>query len=544
MRFTPPLVFVLLFHFFLPAMEPLNLTGHLQMLVMVVAFPDRVQEWPIIENNNPHYPKLGTFPDGTLLTEYIDKHGPVTVEAWYGNALSFFFNSTSGGIYTAEAVYPKKANGKPFTTNHPFQYWADQNKSDTAVVWRYWRQMVNEAAGNVYRSDTTIFRDVDLIQVNFTGIKPVEYHKIYRGQAIPGRVKFYLDSTTKHIIYNGQVAMLYKPGKLVHEALHLIGKISGSPKGFSGLPDRGETFHDQNLGVAHFNATAGYDVMYNKAHLKAQYSLYEQAPLLSHDLIQLGWIKQDEILILNYKDTTDIKLADINIHLSDKQKNAGFHRIVKIIIHENYKKSLDEYFILEFHNASAFDRNFHNYDEGPYNTGMLIWHIYERTDVIGLYNDNFIDLETAVPYNAWYGKPIPADDYPRDYSRPSEWNGNLAGSFDWLDDMQLKRISNGPAQFTYLPDGGRYLYELTVESTFDYSWDYTHSRRFYRGASLQTDFFTNRKIRGYTADKFTPFTRPNTKDWSGKQTYIAILNIKQFKDYMTFDVVNNYRNKK
>ena len=137
---------------------------------------------------------------------------------------------------------------------------------------------------------------------------------------------------------------------------------------------------------------------------------------------------------------------------------------------------------------------------------MLIWHIYERTAMINLSHDNFIDLETAVPYNGWYGRPLPEDNYPRDYTRPDGWNGNLAGDFDWLDDMQLKRKKDGPAQFTYLPDGGRYLLELTVASDFDYTWDYTNSKRFYRGAGLQSDFFSDREIRGFIADKFTPYT--------------------------------------
>jgi hypothetical protein len=508
-----------------------------------VAFPDRAQEWPVIQNNNPYHPLRGAFPDGTLLTDYIAMHGSVSIEEWYGRALGHFFEISSCGKYTAQAVYIKQPNGKPYTTNHPFQFWIEKNGSDTGVVWRYWRKMVNEAANTIYRADSTAFANIDLLQVNFTGIKPTEYHNIYRGQAIPGRVRFYLDDSTKRTIYNGQVAMLYKPGKLVHEALHLIGKVNGSPNGFTGLPDRGGSFYDQRLSVNHFNATASYDVMYNKAHLKAQHALYEQAPLLSHDLLQLGWIKQDEMIHINQKDTMNIKLADINYFLTRRQKEQGFYRIAKIMIHENYNKELDEYFLLEYHNASAFDRNFHNYDEGPYNTGMLIWHIYERYDIIDINRDNFIDLEAAVPYNGWYGNPIPDDDYPRNYTRPDGWNGNLAGDYDWLDDMQLTRKKGGPPLFTYLPDGGRYLIELTVAPDFDYTWDYTHSKRFYRGAGLQSDFFSDRTVRGHVTDKFTPHTRPSSKDWAGNFTGIAVLNIKQHDDHMTFDVCYANREK-
>jgi hypothetical protein len=316
-------IFMLLYStIFLQAMEPLNLSGELRMLVMVVAFPDRSQEWPVIRNDNPYHPKLGAFPEGILLTDYIREHGPVPVEAWYGTALSHFFTVVSGGMYTAQAIYPKKPDGKPYTTDHPFQYWIEKNGSDTGVVWRYWRKMVNEAANAIYREDSTVFHNIEMVQVNFTGIKPTEYHEIYRGQAIPGSVRFYLDDSTRRTIYNGQVAMLYKPGKLVHEALHLIGRICGSPGGFSGFPDRGASIYDRRLGVNHFNATAGYDVMYNRAHLKAQYALYEQAPMLSHDMLQVGWIRQEELLTINQNDSMGIKLADINYCLTPEQKES------------------------------------------------------------------------------------------------------------------------------------------------------------------------------------------------------------------------------
>ena len=62
-------------------------------------------------------------------------------------------------------------------------------------------------------------------------------------------------------------------------------------------------------------------------------------------------------------------------------------------------------------------------------------------------DDHFIDLEVAVPYNGWYGSPIPDDDFPRNYYRPYSWREevNAAGDYDYYDDNS----SNPP-----LPDGG------------------------------------------------------------------------------------------
>lgn len=88
--------------------------------------------------------------------------------------------------------------------------------------------------------------------------------------------------------------------------MHLIGKAVGSPYDFKGLPDRGDdkplTYipQDPNLPPkAHYNVALNYDVMWHSGGFPNQYSLYASTPLLSHDLVFLGWIQQNEMIVLN-----------------------------------------------------------------------------------------------------------------------------------------------------------------------------------------------------------------------------------------------------
>ncbi len=91
----------------------INLTGHMKVMVIVIGFPDRNHNWPKIYNNE-HYPKLGAFPDGTLLSDYINTYGPLPVDEWYKPAFEYFFQIHSGGKFTAEAIYVKRTNGEPY----------------------------------------------------------------------------------------------------------------------------------------------------------------------------------------------------------------------------------------------------------------------------------------------------------------------------------------------------------------------------------------------------------------------------------------------
>jgi len=119
-----------------PYVSSINLTGHIKAMVIVIGFPDRNHNWPKIYNNE-HYPKLGAFPDGTLLSDYINTHGPLPVDEWYKTAFEYFFQIHSGGKFTAEAIYVKRSNGEPYLTDNTFQYWINKKGNNENVIYYF-----------------------------------------------------------------------------------------------------------------------------------------------------------------------------------------------------------------------------------------------------------------------------------------------------------------------------------------------------------------------------------------------------------------------
>ncbi len=169
--------------------------------------------------------------------------------------------------------------------------------------------------------------------------------------------------------------------------------------------------------------------------------------------------------------------------------------------------------------------------------------------MINIFSDNLIDLEVAVPYNGWYGDPIPNDAYPRNYTRSANWNGIYSGDYDYLDDLN-RQYNYDPLlgkylwQFIYMPDGGRQNWELTVDHTVNnYGWDPTHTW-FFRTVSMKSDFFSDDFVKGYQTNKITDATRPSTKEWGNStttnKTHIAITDITRHNDYMNIKVYYNY----
>jgi len=225
------------------------------------------------------------------------------------------------------------------------------------------------------------------------------------------------------------------------------------------------------------------------------------------------------------------------------------------MIKENFLGDRDEYFLIEYHNASLYDKSFENLDEYStygYNKGVLIWHVKEDSDILSVGGgDNLIQLETAIPYNGWNNNPIQNDDYPRNYSRLTNWNGIRSGDYNYLDD----NLVDGDDKFIHLPDGGKHIWETTVinDNENTYGWDPTGQRRFFRFQSMRSDFFTDENIRGYVTNSMTDITRPSTKTWGGyytsdqsglpspsEKTHIAITNITRQNGYMSLKVYYNY----
>lgn len=220
-----------------------------------------------------------------------------------------------------------------------------------------------------------------------------------------------------------------------------------------------------------------------------------------------------------------------------------YYRAARVMIHENYNGDLDEYFLVEYHNATEFNKNYSNYDEygltSQYNTGVLIWHIRELFDEIDQFDDNLIDLEIAQPYNGWNNQAIPNDNYPRDYVRDADWNANHAGNFDYLDDLQTESYAPWDRDvFSFIPDGGTHQWAYTTNPP--YNWYPPAPEWFYRPMSMSSDFFTNRIVKGQVSNKFTDATHPSSRDWAGNLTHISINNIRESYGSALIDIDFNH----
>ncbi|MDP4173387.1 MAG: hypothetical protein Q8933_05425 [Bacteroidota bacterium] len=530
--------------------KTVSITGNSKELVIIMGFPDRDTSYPVIKSNDK-FPPLGAFPDGTLLSDYMASHGgSIAIDKWYKPALNHFYSSHSGGKYNVEFDFIKAPSGRMYLTKDSLSKWIGKgSNSGNDVIWNNWHQMVSQVAEKVYNDNKNAFSEVKAIHFVFSGMNKNEFNTQHGGTV---EWDTEIKGSSGKTYYKGPVSIQREVNAIAHERMHIIGRLAGAPKGFNGFPDRG---FDVISGEDHTNLLYGYDMMYHNAAIVSEHSLYGYPPIISHDLIFLGWIKPEEILTVTKKNFKSyigkVKLADVNYPLSEKQLKQGYKRILKVMIKENYSDNLDEYFLVEFHNATEFDKNFSNYDEFPlfgYNKGILIWHIKEKTKLINTFADNIIDLLTAVPYNGYYGSPIPNDNYPRDYKRPKMWNGNFSGEYDYLDDGKMEN-RGGAWVFTYLPDGGRSNWEITTKG-LDWTWYPQDKKRFPRLLSLRSDFFSELQVKGHIKDKLTDATHPSSCSWGGEygsgrtekseKTHIAITSIRHEKDYMTANVYFNY----
>ncbi|MFC2084497.1 T9SS type A sorting domain-containing protein [Bacteroidota bacterium] len=509
---------------------PIKSVTPIKVMILAIALPDHpkyTDEWPTIKNQtgypNIDHPILGTFPNGTLLRDSLENNGPISVQEWFKPQIELYYETNSDNKFNVELVIPKTKQGKVYKTKRSYNDWVESNGGNTTnlVMGKgHWKEMATEVMENVYADDQNIFEDIKLINFVFL-VRKDEFTAESFGAYSPDIRYLFISSNPEREFYNGYVTILRSFSPILHESFHRIGSMIGEPFGFEGLPDRTTLkFFD-----APQNMTWGHDIMYNKGQIVSENALYGVPPMLTIDRIFLQWIDPSEVLTIISNNTTNIKLTDVNIPLSEEQKLNKFYRAVRIMINENFYYDLDEYFLIEFRNGSNYDRNFYNIYETEPHKGILIWHVKENAQLLNRNrtNDHFIDLEIAVPYNGWNGNPIPIDDFPRNYYRPADWyeDINKAGDFDYLDDN-----SSPP----HLPDGGVHRWELTDTSHPEWSPYYL------RRNSLRTNFFTDESIRGVVTNRFADDTRPSSKDWEGNPTSIEIFNIKKYDNYMTFDV--------
>lgn len=508
----------------------INLTTSHPIDVMVVIMgildnPTNDNSWPKIENPkeypNELFPLLGTFWDKTLLRKHIEKNGPIDLEDWIIPQMQDYFDFNSNGKFKINLIVPKTSDGKLYITDFPYEYLVSRNENSKAgMIMRYqnWKIIAENILSKIAADHPGILSNVKLLNLVYL-VTGEEYSRDNYVAYSPD-VKFSFTSPTGQIFYNGFVTTSFSTDPILHEIFHRVGSIVGTPDGFEGLPDRTTSeFYE-----APQNMTWGHDIMCNKGQIPSENALFGVPPMLTTDRMFFEWIEPEEVITISFENREKIKLIDVNSKVPSDLIGKYF-RAAKIMIHENFDGDLDEYFLLEFRNGSGFDRNFYNIYETNVHTGMLIWHIKENTNLLNRerHNDHFYDLEVAVPYNGWLGTPVPNDDFPRYYSISGDAKSrtNDAGDYDYLDD------SSSPP---YLPDGGVHRWELS---------DTTHPqwRPYYlRRNTLTTDFFTDKILRGNIVNRITNTTRPSTKDWAGHLTDIAVYNIKQYDDYMTFDV--------
>ena len=511
--------------------EPVRI---MNLLIAIYKHPDQIHyssKWPVVKNkeNFPRelYPLLGTFPDGQFLRDYLSHpaHESIPVEKWYKAGIEEYFEFNSNGKFEVEVLFPKTRTGKVYETDTDYYQWVEENNNqvDNLVLgYGNWHKMATEVMMKLVRDDPNVFDNVKLINLIYL-VPQNEFSTNITGLSPDGIFEFKnTDNNTR--LYKGYVTLCANLNTVLHETLHRIGSLVDEPEGFEGLPDRSsKEFFDYPR-----NRTWGHDIMYNNGQFPSSNALYGYPPMLTTDRIFFNWIDQSEVLEIHHENKINVKLKDVNFPLSPDDKTNGFYRVAKVMIHENFKDELDEYFLVEFRNGTGFDRNFYNIYETQPHTGIFILHVKENTNMLNRSrnNDHFYDMEIAVPYNGWFGNPIPDDDFPRNYDRPADYyKTNPAGDFDYYDDH-----SSPP----YLPDGGVHLWETT---------DTTHSewRPFYlRRNTLTTNFFSDDTIRGHVKNEMTNYTRPSTKDWEGNITNIAIKNIKRHNGYMSFDVYYNY----
>ena len=504
--------------------------GPIKMLVLIIAIPGHPSfsnSWPQLNNAeefpNEKFPILGTFPNGNKIRHYIsdDQNGPMPIDEFWKEAIEHYYEYNSNGKYQIAVDFPRTSDGKVITTSKNYDQWVAVNSgTSVGMIINNWNDMLSEAVTKLIADDPNILDDVKLINIVFRVTKS-EFSFDERGGYSPNQKFSFTHSITGELLFDGYAVLNYLFDSVLHESFHRIGSMVGSPFDFHGLPDR-TTIPLLSLPE---NNTWGHDLMYNKGPFPSENALYGLPPLLTVDRIFFEWIEPSEIITLSSTNLTEVKLRDVNIELKDEQKQNEFYRAAKVMIHENYKDDLDEYFLLEFRNGTGYDRNFCNIYEPEPHTGLLIWHIKERKQMINRDRefDHYIDLEVAVPYNGWFGNPVPDDDFPRDYTRPDYYytEVNKAGDLDFMDDH-----FNSP----YKPDGGVHRWELTDDTHTE--WNGLYVRR----NTLTTNFFTNKPLRGIVTNKITNTTRPSTKDVDGNETKIVIFNIKEENDYMTFDV--------
>lgn len=457
------------------AVGSINPIGDYYELVIPIGFIDRkindTLVYPFLYNDST-FLTTGVFLNGTALVDSINTlGGQLDIEAWFKPQLDHYFDFSSNGSSTLEVDFIRKTNGEPYTPYDSLQYFIDLEGSDYAVIKEQYEEICSQVLEQVEDDFPTLFNNADA------------FHFVFHVGSTSKREFFgNHGGTVKILNYDGTdypISINYKSDAIIHERLHLLGL--GDKKGVY--------------------TTGPYDVMSNWSVSPTRYSLFNQRPLIGKELVDLGWVGNDEILTItksNYLSYAgSIKITDLNYALTSQQKSQGYYRIVRVMADSAH----NEYFQAEFHNASGYDKFFHNYTEyasGGYNKGLLLWHLRHDGDIDDAYDHE--DLEVAVPYMAWEGRtPIPNDGFPYiSYTRPSNWPHILdEGDPDYLNDLR------DTSTYIYRAHGGKPWWATKLDDP-PTSWAV-------RNASKRSDFFTDQTIQGEVVQSISDYTTPSTR---------------------------------
>ncbi|MEJ2053110.1 MAG: hypothetical protein P8X42_04235, partial [Calditrichaceae bacterium] len=470
-----------------------------------------------------HYKLLGTYPDGSFIYDDVHKNGPIVAAKLLGDAVKHFFETMSHGNIDVNFAIPRNPGNKDgmWYTHQNASHYPNSRKSLSSVmdsVYQYFPNLINNA-NYIYSYGP----DVSGNRTDIISIRLSDGTKVYHGAWGEGSTTFWPQTMWT----------------ITHEIGHRIAYAVGASSDRLTFPDRGvdrsaNIYRPGHGSVTTRVMTGTYDLMYHSYKLSTENSLYGQVPFCSFDLIRMGWIAPDEIIEIkadSVSEINDIKLTDMRKQLTSRQKAEGYHRIAKIYLKEDYYRDNDDYFLVEYHKGTDYDRHFSNYDEGI-GEGILVWHIVDNVSNRN-YNNPAMDILTAVPYNGYYGNPLPDDSYPKTweiYKYPDHFTGIYKNNeYDWLNDMYIRWLPSGP--LTYAPNGGRHLYEVIKAENPNVNW--------VRRNSKHDDFFTDNEIKGRINNSITPVTRPSSRDWWGNETKISLINMKHENDYMKFDYYVN-----
>lgn len=472
--------------------DPVPVEGDLNILCIMFAFndsEDEIKQWPMTRFENPW--QVGIVPeDNPWQPGRSDKlrkffFQPIDVAGFYKVVVRDYYEKISFGRLKVNLIFPRPEN--------PNLRWIlKQNQSffpDLSIIGS--RALNDSVLSMVYRYNqgeyAPLFTTSHLVAI----IRPDKqsYAVAFPYNDFPANVPFRIKNGTVMGMYptNMSIANIF-----CHELGHLLTTNNQAIQ--VSLPDRGYDRPKTTPQGKHCNATSNYDLMFHDGHVKiSDESRYGIPPMLAKDLIRLAWIDSACIHFIKKSEGNfqHVKLADLRTKLSNTEITSGLRNIAKV----EFTNSPREYFLVEFHNGSDYDR-FGNLDDPEAPKGLLIQHIVEQS----FYSSDLIDIEIAVPQ---------IDNSIADV-RPERWNGMRY--WDYLDDTMTDFNT-----YPYGLIGGRH-YFLTIDNT-----DALH----YYHQPCKSDFFAGNypnPILRFTP--YNPITIPNSKGWFGDNSQIGIINMK------------------